>query len=61
MPNLPQSLQSIKWSRLILVIVVTFLVADTYPHPNLPPGVLQSTWSVLVHSADSPTYVFSQK
>jgi hypothetical protein len=35
-------LPAIKWRRLFLAIAITFVVADTYPHPNLSPGVLQS-------------------
>jgi hypothetical protein len=32
----------IKWYRLLFVLAVTVLIADTVPHPNLSPGLLQS-------------------
>ncbi|MGF1567437.1 MAG: hypothetical protein ACFCVD_05110 [Nodosilinea sp.] len=32
----------IKWSRLLLAILATVVIADTVPHPQLAPGVLQS-------------------
>lgn len=33
---------SIKINRLVLAIAITFLVADTYPHPQLSPGVIET-------------------
>jgi hypothetical protein len=41
-----QVLQEIKWSRLVFIVVATVLIADTMPHPNLSPGLLESslTW-----------------
>jgi hypothetical protein len=33
---------SIKVNRLILAILVTFLIADTYPHPHLAPGLIET-------------------
>ena len=33
---------SIKLNRLFIAIAITFLVADTYPHPQLSPGVVET-------------------
>jgi hypothetical protein len=33
---------SIKINRLVIAIAITFLVADTYPHPQLSPGVVET-------------------
>ncbi|MFE4105470.1 hypothetical protein [Almyronema epifaneia] len=37
----------IRLNRLFLAILITFLVADTYPHPHLSSGVIASTWHYL--------------
>lgn len=29
-------------SRLLLALAITFLIADTYPHPNLSPGLIET-------------------
>ncbi|MEM7759495.1 MAG: hypothetical protein AAGF83_17405 [Cyanobacteria bacterium P01_G01_bin.67] len=34
--------EPIKRNRLILAFVITFIVVDTCPHPNLPPGFIQT-------------------
>jgi hypothetical protein len=31
----------IKWKRLFFALAFTMVLADTAPHPNLAPGVLQ--------------------
>ena len=36
-------LRAIKVGRLLLAVVVTMIVADTVPHPNLSPGLLESS------------------
>lgn len=33
---------TLKINRLILAIIITFIVADTYPHPNLAPGLVET-------------------
>jgi hypothetical protein len=35
------TVSKLKVNRLVLVIVVTFLIADTCPHPNLSPGLVE--------------------
>lgn len=35
-------LPKIKWYRLLLAFGITFVIADTYPHPRLSPGLIQS-------------------
>jgi hypothetical protein len=37
-----QTLTEIRIDRLVLALIITFLVVDTYPHPNLGPGLLES-------------------
>ncbi|VEP14312.1 hypothetical protein H1P_2620003 [Hyella patelloides LEGE 07179] len=37
-------IKEIKLERLLLCFLITFLVADTYPHPNLGSGLIQSTF-----------------
>jgi hypothetical protein len=32
----------VKWHRLALAMLVTLVVADTAPHPDLSPGLLQT-------------------
>lgn len=32
----------IKWSRLVMALLVTVVIADTVPHPNLSPGFLHN-------------------
>jgi hypothetical protein len=40
----------LKWHRLILAVLVTFIVADTAPYPQLSPGLLQTlTTQVQTH------------
>ncbi|MEM8718178.1 MAG: hypothetical protein AAGE84_02560 [Cyanobacteria bacterium P01_G01_bin.39] len=34
--------EPIKRDRLILSFLITFIVVDTCPHPNLPPGFIQT-------------------
>lgn len=46
-------LPAIKWRRLFLAIGVTFVVADTYPHPNLGPGVLQSAIAAVTKTSQT--------
>jgi hypothetical protein len=33
---------NIQINRLVLAITITFLVADTYPHPQLSPGLIET-------------------
>jgi hypothetical protein len=40
---------NIKINRLILAVAATFLVADTYPHPQLSPGLVE-TLGIRVHA-----------
>lgn len=35
-------LPHIKWYRLLLALGLTFIAADTFPHPQLPPGLIAS-------------------
>ncbi|MBD1916811.1 MULTISPECIES: hypothetical protein [Cyanophyceae] len=39
-----------KWNRLAFVLLATLILADTVPHPQLGPGLLQ-TLSVRVQSS----------
>lgn len=32
----------LKWNRLIFAVLATLIMADTAPHPQLSPGLLQS-------------------
>ncbi|NJN03399.1 MAG: hypothetical protein HC816_13515 [Leptolyngbyaceae cyanobacterium RM1_1_2] len=41
---------SIRLNRLFLAIFITFVVADTYPHPHLSNGVIESTL-IYLHTA----------
>lgn len=34
--------EPIKRDRLILAFLITFIVVDTYPHPNLTSGFIQT-------------------
>lgn len=34
-----QAFPEIKWQRLALAVMITFLLADSIPHPNLGPGL----------------------
>lgn len=36
------SLRSIQSNRLVLALMLTFLLADTYPHPSLGPGLVET-------------------
>ena len=38
-----QVLKEIKLGRLVLAIVITVLIADTVPHPNLSAGLLANS------------------
>ncbi|MGF1570587.1 MAG: hypothetical protein ACFCVD_21350 [Nodosilinea sp.] len=38
-------IRSIRFNRLALALVVTFFVADTFPHPALGPGLLETILS----------------
>ncbi len=40
MPNYAKV--DLKWHRLMLALFVTLVVADTAPHPELSPGLLQT-------------------
>ncbi|MEO1068900.1 MAG: hypothetical protein AAFW95_07230 [Cyanobacteria bacterium J06638_6] len=31
----------VKWHRLVIAVLVTLIMADTAPHPQLSPGLLQ--------------------
>jgi hypothetical protein len=37
-----QTLAAIRIDRLLLALAITFLVVDTYPHPSLGPGLVES-------------------
>ena len=39
-----QVLKDIKLGRLAFSVLITVLIADTAPHPNLSAGLLESTW-----------------
>ena len=39
------SQERIKVERLLLSFIATFVLADIYPHPNLSPGLLQSSFN----------------
>ncbi len=34
----------LRYERLLTACLLTFVVADIYPHPNLAPGLMQSTF-----------------
>jgi hypothetical protein len=38
----PSPKLKLKWHRLILATLATLIVADTAPHPQLAPGLLQT-------------------
>ena len=35
----------IHYNRLITAFIITFILVDICPHPNLPPGFLESAFS----------------
>lgn len=37
----------LKWHRLMLAMLLTLIIADTAPHPQLAPGLLQTLASRL--------------
>ena len=37
-------LNQIKLKRLLIAFFFTFVLADLYPHPNLAPGLIASTF-----------------
>ena len=39
------SQEPIKVERFLLSFLITFVLADIYPHPRLSPGLLQSSFS----------------
>lgn len=41
------SQKQIKVERVLLSFVVTFVLADIYPHPHLSPGLMQSTFNYI--------------
>lgn len=41
-PMHPSPKLKLKWHRLILATLATIIVADTAPHPQLAPGLLQT-------------------
>lgn len=49
MTRLPQ----IKWSRLLLALGLTFIAADTFPHPQLPPGLIVSAITTVTEASKS--------
>jgi hypothetical protein len=53
-----QTLAAIRIDRLLLALAITFLVVDTYPHPNLGPGLVESLTqrgvAALVTQAEEP-------
>lgn len=34
--------RNFKWNRLAIVLLATLIIADTAPHPELGPGLLQT-------------------
>lgn len=42
--------RTIRWQRLAVAVALTYLVADTYPHPQLAPGALVQGLAQLNHS-----------
>ena len=36
-----QTLTAIRFDRLLLALLLTFLVVDTYPHPSLGSGLIE--------------------
>jgi len=45
---------AIHWPRLALAVALTFVVADTYPHPRLAPGVMAQGLAWLRHAPETP-------
>ncbi len=45
-----RTLTAIRIDRLLLAFLITFLVVDTYPHPGLGPGAMESSlrWGLSV-------------
>ncbi|MEM1310928.1 MAG: hypothetical protein AAGF98_15795 [Cyanobacteria bacterium P01_H01_bin.153] len=43
-------LQDIKIGRLVIAIVITVLIADTVPHPNLSAGLLDAAAGAIAES-----------
>ena len=41
------SQEQIKVERCLLAFLITFVLADIYPHPHLSPGLLQSTFNYI--------------
>ena len=37
----------IRYERLITAFILTFILADIYPHPSLSPGLLESAFNYL--------------
>jgi hypothetical protein len=37
-----KTLTAIRIDRVLLALAITFLVVDTYPHPSLGPGLVES-------------------
>ena len=37
----------IRYERLITAFILTFVLADIYPHPSLSPGLMQSTFNYI--------------
>lgn len=42
-----QVLKEIKLGRLAFAVLITMLIADTAPHPNLSAGFLENSWNRL--------------
>lgn len=42
-----QVLKDIKLGRLAFSVLITMLIADTAPHPNLSAGFLENSWNRL--------------
>ncbi|MGK7893099.1 MAG: hypothetical protein AB4372_05570 [Xenococcus sp. (in: cyanobacteria)] len=36
-----------RYERLITTLILTFVLADIYPHPSLSPGLLESAFSYI--------------
>ena len=39
--------EPIKRDRLILAFLITFILVDTCPYPNFPPGSIQTGWQYI--------------
>ncbi len=46
--------QAIQLHRLVLAIAVTVLIADTYPHPQLSPGAVETNGHKVITLIQKP-------